>query len=115
MSDLTGRRPTDPWGTTRPVLVVGSLVRMPDKRVFVVGSVGPSRARIFPLTPVPRVIHVPSKLDRKRKVEKEVYETGDPLDVSPHSQLSTVNFMDLTDAEFSRLTQYISTGGEFNQ
>lgn len=93
-------------------LTAGSLVRMPDHRVFVVSYVGFSRARVYPLTPRTRTIVVPSATNPRTK---EVNETGDPIDISPGSVLPTVKFDELTDTEFARLTAYIESGGEFNE
>lgn len=103
------------WHVGGTRLTPGSLVRMPDKSVWAVHSVSVSRARVYPLTPKTRTIIVrDARHPTKGKVEKEVNETGDPLDISPNSVLPSVEVADLTDAEFDRLTSYISSGGEFN-
>lgn len=94
------------------MLQAGQLLRLPGGRAWVVGYVNPSRARIHPLTPVARVIHVPDRLDHRRKVEKEVFETGDPIDISPASGVVHIEVSDLTEAELKRLTQYVEAGGE---
>lgn len=105
-------RRTDPWGNVRTLLKTGQLVRFPDKRVWVVGYVNSTRARVHPLTPTTRTITVPSKLNKKVKETKEVNETGDPTDISPASILPRVGIEDLTEGEFERLERYVETGGE---
>mgnify|MGYP001564346673 CR=1 FL=1 len=101
-----------PWGSPVTPLKVGQMVRMPDQRVFVVGYVNASRARVYPLTPTTRVINV---RDRERAhVEKEVNETGNPIDIGPNSVLKNVEVDELTDLEFTRLEQFITNGGEFD-
>lgn len=100
------------WGSPQIPLVVGQLVRMPDRRVFVVGYVNASRARVYPLTPTTRVISV---RDRSHAhVEKEVNETGNPIDISPNSGLPSVEVGELTDLEFARLEQFVANGGDFD-
>lgn len=118
---MTSTRPrVDPWGAPRPVLQVGQLIRFPGGRVYVVGLVNESRARVHPLTPQTRTITVPHRDDfskskrGRRMVEKEVEETGDPIDITTSVVLDSVDVGDLTEAEFKRLTRYIEDGGEFN-
>ena len=101
-----------PWGLTTDSLKTGELVRMPDQRVFVVGFVNGSRARVFPLTPVERQITVHAR-GKSEHTTKDIYGTGSPMDISPNSGLPRVEVSDLTDAEFIRLTRYIENGGEF--
>ena len=100
-----------PWGIRAPILEVGELVRTPDQRVFVVGYVNPSRARVFPLTPKERQITVRGA--SREVVVKDIQETGNPVDISPNSVLPRVEIGDLTEAEFVRLTRYIENGGQY--
>lgn len=100
-----------PWAT-KPLLVVSELVRMPDSRVFVVGFVSQSRARVYPLTPTERHITVHER-GKPGVVEKEIQQTGAPIDISPNSVLPRVDVNDLSEPEFVRLTRYIESGGEF--
>lgn len=86
---------------------------MPDQRVYVVGYVGPSRARVFPLTPTERQITVRER-GKSTSVTKEINETGSPIDISPNSGLPRVELSDLTEAEFRRLSDYVSRGGSFD-
>lgn len=106
---------TDPWGQLRPTLKVGDIVviapRSKDRRVYAVASISPSRAHVFPLTPETRTIHVRDvRRPGKGKVQKEINETGDPIDISPVSLLPKLEVADLTDLEFRRLVQLIETG-----
>lgn len=106
---LAGKRP---WGSQLIPLEAGELVRMPDGRVFVVEYVNASRARVCPLTPTTRVISVRGR--DLRYVEKEVHETGNPIDISPNSILPIVELGELTNLEFARLEQFVTNGGDFD-
>ena len=104
-------RPPDPWAFH---LVAGALYRLPDGRVCVTSFVSEARARVHPLTPHERTITVPDKRTRKL-VCKEVVETGDPFDISSASYLTRVYVGELTEAEFTRLENYVLTGGHFDE
>ena len=103
-----------PWATPKTGLTTGELVRMPDQRVFVVGFVSQSRARVFPLTPTERHITVRER-GSSTPISKDVHETGNAMDISPNSGLPRVELGDLTEVEFVRLTRYIENGGQFNE
>jgi hypothetical protein len=112
-------RPPDPWAFR---LVAGALYRLPDGRVCVVSYVSESRARVHPITPHERVITVPDKRQTlikgkltRKLVSKEVVETGDPFDISPASHLTRVELSELSEAEFTRLENYVLTGGHFDE
>ena len=104
-----GRRP---WGSPQKLLRAGQLVRMPDHRVFVVDYVNASRARIYPLTPRTRIINVKDRSNVH--TEKEINETGNPIDIAPTSGLDSVEVDELTDLEFARLVQFVTNGGDFD-
>ena len=109
MASLGGRRS---WGSPLKLLKAGQLVRMPDHRVFVVEYVNASRARVHPLTPRTRIISVKDRSNAH--TEKEVNETGNPIDIAPTSGLDSVEVDELTDLEFARLVQFVTNGGDFN-
>lgn len=118
---MTFTKPLPPWGSPRPLLAVGDLIRLPSTKrddpgsVLVVASVNYSRAHVYPLTPKTRTILVPDRRDPRKKISKEVHETGDAFDISPNSGLERVALDELTEAEFKRLEQYVANGGSFNE